>query len=39
MKFKLKGLDIVISILIVGIVILMVIPIPAFLLDFCNFLI
>lgn len=38
MNFKLKGLDIVISILIVGIVILMVIPIPAFLLDFLQLL-
>ncbi|PNR97063.1 flagellar biosynthesis protein FlhA [Petrotoga sp. 9PWA.NaAc.5.4] len=38
MNFKFKGLDIIISIMIVGIVILMVIPIPAFLLDFLQLL-
>ncbi|WP_146048836.1 flagellar biosynthesis protein FlhA, partial [Petrotoga sp. SL27] len=35
---RIKGLDIVISILIVGIVVLMVIPIPTFLLDFLQLL-
>jgi flagellar biosynthesis protein FlhA len=38
MKMNFKGFDIVISILIVGIVILMVIPIPPFLLDFLQLL-
>lgn len=37
MNVNFKGIDIIISILIVGIVILMVIPIPPFLLDFLQF--
>ncbi len=36
MEFKFKGLDILVSLLIVGIVILLVLPIPSFLLDFLQ---